>query len=224
MVDGVLLVVDAFDGPMPQTRFVLRKALELGPHADRRDQQDRPAGRRSDARARRGARPVHRARGRRSAARRAVRVCVGARGRGDDGSGRHAGRSRRRCSRRSSRHVPRAAERRRRPVPDARSRRSTTRRISAGSASGASSAARCASAIRSRCSRMRSRSSQKRERGRASRSSTCTRGSIASRSQRRRRARSCARRVSRGWRSACTVTDVEHPERLEGIAVEEPTI
>ena len=30
MVDGVLLVVDAFDGPMPQTRFVLRKALELG--------------------------------------------------------------------------------------------------------------------------------------------------------------------------------------------------
>ncbi len=30
MVDGVLLLVDAFDGPMPQTRFVLRKALALG--------------------------------------------------------------------------------------------------------------------------------------------------------------------------------------------------
>ena len=30
MVDSVLLVVDAFDGPMPQTRFVLRKALEMG--------------------------------------------------------------------------------------------------------------------------------------------------------------------------------------------------
>ncbi len=29
MVDGVILVVDAYDGPMPQTRFVLRKALEL---------------------------------------------------------------------------------------------------------------------------------------------------------------------------------------------------
>src|SRR5665647_276254 len=29
MVDGVLLVVDAFDGPMPQTRFVLRKALNM---------------------------------------------------------------------------------------------------------------------------------------------------------------------------------------------------
>ena len=30
MVDAVLLVVDSFDGPMPQTRFVLRKALEMG--------------------------------------------------------------------------------------------------------------------------------------------------------------------------------------------------
>lgn len=29
MVDSVLLVVDAFEGPMPQTKFVLRKALEL---------------------------------------------------------------------------------------------------------------------------------------------------------------------------------------------------
>ena len=30
MVDGVLLLVDAVDGPMPQTRFVLRKALSHG--------------------------------------------------------------------------------------------------------------------------------------------------------------------------------------------------
>jgi GTP-binding protein len=30
MVDGVLILVDAFDGPMPQTRFVTRKALALG--------------------------------------------------------------------------------------------------------------------------------------------------------------------------------------------------
>ncbi len=29
MVDGVLLLVDSFEGPMPQTRFVLKKALEL---------------------------------------------------------------------------------------------------------------------------------------------------------------------------------------------------
>jgi len=30
MVDGVLLLVDALDGPMPQTRFVLKKSLALG--------------------------------------------------------------------------------------------------------------------------------------------------------------------------------------------------
>ena len=29
MVNGVVLVVDAFEGPMPQTKFVLKKALEL---------------------------------------------------------------------------------------------------------------------------------------------------------------------------------------------------
>jgi GTP-binding protein len=30
MADGVLLLVDAFEGPMPQTRFVLKKAIDLG--------------------------------------------------------------------------------------------------------------------------------------------------------------------------------------------------
>src|SRR6056300_852075 len=30
MADGVLLLVDAFEGPMPQTRFVLQKALSMG--------------------------------------------------------------------------------------------------------------------------------------------------------------------------------------------------
>lgn len=30
MAEGVLLIVDAFEGPMPQTRFVLQKAIELG--------------------------------------------------------------------------------------------------------------------------------------------------------------------------------------------------
>ena len=30
MVDGVLLLVDAVEGPMPQTRFVTLKALKLG--------------------------------------------------------------------------------------------------------------------------------------------------------------------------------------------------
>ena len=42
MVDGVLLLVDAVDGPMPQTRFVTQKAFARGLHAARRDQQDRP--------------------------------------------------------------------------------------------------------------------------------------------------------------------------------------
>ena len=32
MVDGVILLVDAFEGAMPQTKFVLKKALELDLH------------------------------------------------------------------------------------------------------------------------------------------------------------------------------------------------
>ena len=32
MVDGVILLVDAFEGAMPQTKFVLKKALELNLH------------------------------------------------------------------------------------------------------------------------------------------------------------------------------------------------
>ena len=43
MVDGVMLLVDASEGPLPQTRFVLRKALEARPAADPRGQQGRPA-------------------------------------------------------------------------------------------------------------------------------------------------------------------------------------
>ena len=36
LVDGVLLLVDAAEGPLPQTRFVLSKALALGTPAPRR--------------------------------------------------------------------------------------------------------------------------------------------------------------------------------------------
>ena len=43
MVDGVLLLVDASEGPLPQTRFVLRKALEAQPARDPGRQQGRPA-------------------------------------------------------------------------------------------------------------------------------------------------------------------------------------
>ena len=45
MVDGVLLLVDSFEGPMPQTRFVLQHALALGLHGHHRHQQDGPPGR-----------------------------------------------------------------------------------------------------------------------------------------------------------------------------------
>ena len=58
MVEGVLLLVDASEGPLPQTRFVLKKALEGGQAPDRPDQQDRP-GRRPGRGGRRGdPRPV----------------------------------------------------------------------------------------------------------------------------------------------------------------------
>lgn len=49
MVDGVLLLVDAAEGPMPQTRFVLKKALELGHKAvvviNKMDRKDAEASR-----------------------------------------------------------------------------------------------------------------------------------------------------------------------------------
>ena len=42
MVDGVLLLVDAAEGPLPQTRYVLSKALAARPAGRRRAQQGRP--------------------------------------------------------------------------------------------------------------------------------------------------------------------------------------
>jgi GTP-binding protein len=44
MVDGVILLVDAAEGPMPQTKFVLSKGAETWPETHRGDQQDRQAG------------------------------------------------------------------------------------------------------------------------------------------------------------------------------------
>ena len=69
MVDGVMLLVDASEGPLPQTRFVLRKALERRLTADRRHQQDRPPGRAGAGSPQRGLRPVHRPRRHRGPAR-----------------------------------------------------------------------------------------------------------------------------------------------------------
>ncbi len=95
MVDGVLLLVDAAEGPMPQTRFVLKKALEMGHRAivvinkvDRKDAEPR-------ARAERDLRSVHRA----GRDRRAGRLPGGLRG-GHHRQGRHDARSwGRTCSR-----------------------------------------------------------------------------------------------------------------------------
>ncbi len=152
MVDGVLLVVDAFDGPMPQTRFVLSKALALGrTPIVVINKIDRP-----------GADPlrVHdevlelaaRARGRFVAARCAIHLRVGARGRRDErherpSDGPHAAVRSDRAAR------PGATERWRRAVPDADfDHRSFAVSRSPGHRS-SSSAARFASAIRLHCFR-----------------------------------------------------------------------
>ena len=60
IVDGVMLLVDASEGPLPQTRYVLMKALEAQAAADRGDQQDRPPGRAHPGSAERNLRSVHR--------------------------------------------------------------------------------------------------------------------------------------------------------------------
>ena len=67
MADGALLLVDAAEGPLPQTRFVLGKALELGLPIIVVHQQDRPPRRAPGRGAQRGVRPVLRARGERRA-------------------------------------------------------------------------------------------------------------------------------------------------------------
>ena len=58
MVDGVLLLVDASEGPLPQTRFVLRKALERRPRRRARREQDRPSRRPPERGRRRGLRAL----------------------------------------------------------------------------------------------------------------------------------------------------------------------
>ena len=62
MVDSVLLLVDAAEGPLPQTRYVLQKAMARHFAGDRRHQQDRPLRRPGHRGPRRGLRAVHRPR------------------------------------------------------------------------------------------------------------------------------------------------------------------
>ena len=69
MVDRRIVLVDAAEGPMPQTKFVVGKALKVGLRPIVVDQQDRPAGRPPRRGGQRGVRPVRRARRHRRAAR-----------------------------------------------------------------------------------------------------------------------------------------------------------
>ena len=130
MVDSVLLLVDAVDGPMPQTRFVTKKAFLAQSQSDRRHQQGGSA-RRATAQGRRPrVRSVPFAWRDGAAARFPGDLYVGAARHGRTRSGRHGVRheaaarcdSRRECRRRTS-------------IPTARSRcasvRSTTRATSA---------------------------------------------------------------------------------------------
>ena len=69
MVDSVLLLVDAVEGPMPQTRFVTQEGAGAGPEAHRRGQQGRPPRRAPRLRDQRHLRPVRQAACHRGAAR-----------------------------------------------------------------------------------------------------------------------------------------------------------
>ena len=221
MVDGVLLVVDAFDGPMPQTRFVLRKALALGrtpivvinkidrPGADPLRVHDEVLDLFIELEADEAQldAPVVYASAREGVATMDLDVTPLS--------------ISRRCSTRSSSTCRRRRATRTapfqmldlddRPLAVPRPARHRTHRARHG-------------ARRRHGRAAAARSERRRPSRRASRSCSATRGSSASRSQRRRRARSSRWPDSRASRSGSRVTDVEHPERLEGIAVEEPTI
>ena len=107
MVDGVMLLVDASEGPLPQTRFVLRKALERGlPPIVVLNKIDRRR-RAAAGSAERGLRPVHRPRRDRGADR--ISRCstpTRASRHGQQPSRESAARTCGRCSTRSSTHVP----------------------------------------------------------------------------------------------------------------------
>ena len=69
MVDGVLLLVDASEGPLPQTRYVLRKAPGGQLPSGGGREQDRSFGRATGRGPERDLRPLHRPRRHRGAAR-----------------------------------------------------------------------------------------------------------------------------------------------------------
>ena len=126
MVDGAIVLVDAAEGPMPQTKFVVGKALEIGLKPIVVHQQGRSARRAPERGRQRGLRPVRRARRHRRAARFPDPLRLGQAGL--DGRFARAARRRtwRRCSISCSSHVgPPKVERRRRSACSARSWRPT---------------------------------------------------------------------------------------------------
>ena len=106
MVDGVIVLVDASEGPLPQTKFVVSKALKRGLRPDRRHQQDRPAGRAPPGRAERDLRSVRQPRRHRRAARLPGALRLGPRRLDGDAIPRARRTTWRRCSTSSLAHVP----------------------------------------------------------------------------------------------------------------------
>ena len=134
MVDGVMLLVDASEGPLPQTRFVLRKALERGlPPIVVLNKIDRP-----DARPQEVLNEVYDLFIDLDATEDQIEFPVlytNARGRGDRGDGRGRARTSSRCSRRSSTTC------RRRAATPTRRCRSSSRTSTRATISGASRSA-----------------------------------------------------------------------------------
>ena len=158
MVDGVLLLVDASEGPLPQTRFVLRKALEARLPVILVDQQDRPPGRARRRGRRRGLRAVPRPRRRRGADRVPDRL-LQRQGGPRRAGGRRPRRRPRAADGPAGRAHPGAAARSRSTRCRRTSPTSTRRPTSAGSRSAACATARSARARRSRGAARTARSS-----------------------------------------------------------------
>ena len=120
MVDGVLLLVDASEGPLPQTRFVLRKALEQGLPVilvvNKVDRDDARIGEVVDC----GARALYGPRRRRRSDRLPDALCFGAKRLGHDRAGRRGDRPR----------SPLRGDRRARPGPPGATSRARSRRSS----------------------------------------------------------------------------------------------
>ena len=218
MVDCVCLLVDAFEGPMPQTRFVTRKALALGLRPILVVNKVDRAGLRSGRRRRRDLRPVLRAGRHRRAARLPDRLRVGPRGLGGQGPQGHAHRpvAAARPDRREGAAAVRATSRRPWPCTSPRWTTTTTWATSpsAGSAPAASSRAIacCASTATAR--------------RKSSASPSCWATSRSSASSWPRPPPATSAR-SPAWQDLTvgeTITEIARPVVLPLLEIEEPTV